>query len=238
MNLKNFVHRKFLRLLNSKRILKFNLFFHKLSSESNLGNIGFDFSNKPNRKFVVQDIIDRNNFKSYLEIGCFDDELFNHIVCEKKVGIDPLTGGTIRKSSDDFFKDNKEKFDCVFIDGLHVYSQVKKDIFNSLKFLNNNGVILLHDCLPNNYFAQATPRCQYNWNGDVWRAVIECRSKDNLDTYTCYADNGIGVILNRKNKNSINLDIKDFSKIKFKDYFLNYKKYMNLIEYDELIKII
>ena len=29
----------------------------------------------------------------------------------------------------------------------------------------------------------------------------------------------------------------DFSKINFKEYFFNYKKYMNIIEYDDLIKI-
>ena len=46
---------------------------------------------------------------------------------------------------------NKESFDCVFIDGLHTYNQVKKDIHNSLKYLNINGIIMLHDCLPNNF---------------------------------------------------------------------------------------
>ena len=32
-----------------------------------------------------------------------------------------------------------------FIDGLHEYAQVKRDIENSLNFLEPNGVILLHD---------------------------------------------------------------------------------------------
>ena len=96
----------------------------------------------------------------------------------------------------------------------------------------------MHDCLPNNYFDQAVPRCQFNWNGDVWRAIVECRTKKDLDSYTCYADFGIGVIFKRENQNYLDLDIKDFSKINFKEYFDNYKKLMNLIEYDDLIKII
>ena len=103
--------------------------------------------------------------------------------------------------------------------------------------LNPNGIILLHDCLPNNFFAQAIPRCQYNWNGDVWKSIVECRTKKDLDTYTCYADHGIGVIFKRKNQNILNVNIKDFSKINFKEYFYNYKKYMNIIEYNDLIKI-
>ena len=158
--------------------------------------------------------------------------------CIRKVGIDPYTGGTIRKTSDKFFESNNENFDCIFIDGLHTYNQVKKDIYNSLKFLNPNGIILLHDCLPNNYFEQATPRCQYIWNGDVWKAIVECRTNKDLDTYTCYADFGIGAILNRSNQKILNVKYNDFAKIKFKDYFTNYKEYMNIVEFEDLLKVI
>jgi len=82
------------------------------------------------------------------------------------------------------------------------------------------------------------PRCQITWNGDVWRAIVECRIKENLDTYTCYADFGIGVIFNRKNKNILELNNQNLSKLKFKDYFFKHKEFMNIIEYDDLIKII
>ena len=238
MNLISFIQKKIIRLQGSKNILKINYFFHKFFGEKNLGNIGFDFADKHSKQFIVQNIIDRKNYVSYLEIGCFDNELFNHVKCSKKVGVDPYTGGTIRETSDKFFNTNKDTFDCVFIDGLHTYQQVKKDIQNSLKFLNPNGIILLHDCLPNNYLEQATPRCQYIWSGDVWKAIVECRTIENIDTYTCYADFGIGVILNRKNKNILQLNNLEFSKIKFSDYFNSYKKFMNLIEYEDLIKII
>ena len=80
------------------------------------------------------------------------------------------------------------------------------------------------------------PRCDYIWNGDVWKAIVECRTQKNLDTYTCYADHGIGVIFKRDNKNILNLEIDNFKKLKFEDYFYNYKEYMNLINYTELKK--
>ena len=203
-----------------------------------LGNISFNFSNKKNRLEIVQEIIQKKNFKSYLEIGCFDDELFNHINCQFKIGVDPVSGGTIRKTSDQFFKDNNYNFDCIFIDGLHEYNQVKKDIINSLNFLNQEGIILIHDCLPNNFYAQATPRCQYEWNGDVWKAIVEFRTRKEIDVYTCYADYGIGVILKRQNKNLLTYPKKDYSKLKFSEYYNNYNRLMNIIEYEDLLKII
>ena len=160
-----------------------------------MGSIGLDFSSKKTRFQIVKYIIEKKNYKKYLEIGCFDDELFNQVNCQQKVGVDPVSGGTIRETSNQFFKKNNENFDCIFIDGLHEYNQVKKDIENSLKFLNEGGTILLHDCMPDNYYAQAIPRCQWDWNGDVWKAIVECRNSKDIDVYTCYADHGIGVIL-------------------------------------------
>lgn len=77
-----------------------------------------------------------------MEIGCFEDETFNKINIDKKVGVDPISGGNVRLTSDNFFKINKDRFDIIFIDGLHAFEQVKKDITNSLNILNKNGVLL------------------------------------------------------------------------------------------------
>ena len=234
--MKKYLSEKLERFLNSRNILKFNFFFHKLFKEKDLGNLELDFSNKPSRIEIVQKIIELKNYKKYLEIGCYKNELFDRVECDQKIGIDPIMGGNYRDTSDNFFKLNESlKFDCIFIDGLHEYSQVKKDIYNSLRCLNENGIILVHDCLPINVFAQAIPRCQYLWNGDVWKSIIELRCDPNYDTYTCYADEGIGVIFKRKNRNLLNLNTKDFKNLKFKEYFENYKEYMNLISYKDLL---
>ena len=232
------IKKKLIRFVNSSNILKLWYFYHYVFHDKKLGNIGLDFSKKKTRFQIVQNIIDKKKYKKYLEIGCFDDELFNHVNCQKKVGVDPVSGGTVRDTSDQFFKKNNEHFDCIFIDGLHEYSQVKRDISNSLKFLNDDGIILLHDCMPDNYYAQATPRCQWEWNGDVWKAIVACRNLKDIDVYTCYADQGIGVIFKRPNRNLLNYPKKDFSKLKFSEYFYNHKKLMNTIEYEDLIEIV
>ena len=232
------IQKKINRLVNSRNYYKALFLFKKIFGEKDLGNLNFDFESRKNRMSIVQEIIDKKNYSSYLEIGTFKDELFSEIKCKKKVGVDPTSGGTNRETSDSFFLKNNDKFDCIFIDGLHYYYQVKKDIINSLNSLNDDGIILMHDCLPKNVFAQMTPRCTWDWNGDVWKALVEFRTKPSLDCYTCYADHGIGVILKRKNNNPLYLDLNDFSKLKFENYFYNHKKLMNIVEFQDLIKII
>ena len=97
---------------------------------------------------------------------------------------------------------------------------------------------MLHDCLPNNFYEQATPRCQWTWNGDVWKAIVECRTDKNLDVYTCYADYGIGVIFKRPNKKLLDYQTLDFSKLKFEHYHKDPYHLMNIIEYEDLKKIL
>ena len=104
--------------------------------------------------------------------------------------------------------------------------------------MNQNGIVLLHDCLPDDVFKQAIPRCKKHWNGDVWKSIVEFRTNPEVDVYTCYADQGIGVIFKRKNRNLLKIDNKDFFNLKFKDYFHNYKSWMNVISFEELLKIV
>ena len=102
--------------------------------------------------------------------------LFQKIIIRNKVGVDPISGGTIRTTSDLFIK-NKDNFDIIFIDGLHHYKQVLNDIKNSLNILNKNGFILVHDCLPRTLAHQAVPRYRGSWHGDVWKSIVELRTK-------------------------------------------------------------
>jgi hypothetical protein len=216
---------------------KFNKLYHYIFGEKFYKRLDFEWHKYPSRYEIIQETIYRKNYKSYLEIGCDQDELFSKIIINKKIGVDPVSGGTIRDTSDNFFKKNNEKFDIIFIDGLHEYDQVKKDIDNSLLFLNNNGVIFLHDCMPIRFISQAVPRSRNVWNGDVWKNVVESRTKQEIDTYVVHADHGVGMILKRPNKKILNLNINNFKRLKFKDYFYNHKEYLNVVYNDDLKNI-
>lgn len=220
------------------KVYLFNRLRHLIFGEKFYKKLIFEWDKSFNRITIIQNIIDRNKFNSYLEIGCYNDDCFSKINVTKKVGVDPLVGGNVRMSSDDFFNINKEKFDCIFIDGLHTYEQVKKDINNSLKYVNDNGVILVHDCLPESIFEQAVPRSKRRFKGDTWKAIVEMRTRKNIDTYTCVVDEGLGVILKRENHNLLNININDFKKLSFKDYYYNNLSYMNLISVKDLFKLI
>ena len=62
MIIRKFLQKKIIRLLNSEKILKAFFYYHKFFNNKGLKDIGFDFTLKKNRKFIVQDII---NYKNY-----------------------------------------------------------------------------------------------------------------------------------------------------------------------------
>ena len=92
--------------------------------------------------------------------------------------------------------------------------------------------------MPKKIWNQIVPRLYGHWNGDVWKALVEFRTYKDLDTYTCVADHGIGIIIKRPNRSILETKIKNFKKLKFKDYFTNHEKFMNLVQSENLIEII
>ncbi len=213
----------------------FNKLYYNIFVESFKKKLHFNFPSNYFRWDLIQYLISKNKYSDYLEIGCDQDQLFSKIKIENKIGVDPYSGGNVRKTSDDFFKDNKKKFDIVFIDGLHTYNQVKKDILNSLDCLKEGGIVLVHDCMPDSLSKQAVPRYRMIWNGDVWRAIVDLRHREDLEIFTCEMDQGIGIIKKETNSSILKIQ-KPVIKLKFKDYFDNYKKYLRVISVEEFKK--
>ncbi len=187
---------------------------------------------------LIQKIIDKKKYDNYLEIGCDKDQSFSKIIVKNKIGVDPISGGNVRSTSDRFFSINTNKFDIIFIDGLHHYEQVIKDVNNSLKILNDNGFILLHDCLPRSIAHQAIPRYRGSWNGDVWKALVELRTRSDLDTYTCQIDFGVGIVQKKTNTEILSIEKKNFKHLKFSDYYYNFNSYMRVIDYKKALDLI
>ena len=169
---------------------------------------------------IINYYMQRHHRKDYLEIGCAYNECFNKIKANTKVGEDPNSGGTLRMTSDEFFKVNLINFDIIFIDGLHEHEQVVKDFNNARKFLRKGGHIFLHDLLPPGpehavypwTEKDPTPRC-----GTAWRATFDIL-KLNKEFYIIDRETGIGVWRDRpqehKNDFDRNMDYSYFEEIK------------------------
>ena len=199
--------------------------------------LNYNWSKTPSRTEIIQKIINKQAYKNYLEIGCDNDENFSKVYIDNKVGVDPLKGGTLRMTSDEFFKNNKDYFDIIFLDGLHTYEQTIKDIDYSLKVLNDKGVIIIHDCLPKKIWNQIVPRMYGHWNGDVWKAIVHSRTYAYADTYTLKVDHGLGLIFKRQNKNHLKIKEENLKNLKFSDYYNKHDEFMNTINIEQLNRI-
>ncbi len=139
------------------------------------------------------------NNPNYLEIGVADNSVFNSIPCKmiNKFGVDPDRGGNFRMTSDVFFNKHSDiRFDVIFIDGSHQYLQCQKDCINSIKSLNKDGLVFLHDLLPKNHLEQlSSPSKKTNqWTGDVWKVAVELFNSKKCSFKIINIDHGIGVL--------------------------------------------
>lgn len=151
------------------------------------------------RTEIIQHLIDLRGYRSYLEIGSFRNENFMKIIIDKKTSVDPDPDAyaNYQMTSDQYFAENKDKFDICFIDGLHQHDQVWRDIRNSLEHLNKDGIIVLHDCLPKNERMQIedfTSHQHEEWTGDVWKAYYKAYSELQYKVQVVDTDYGCGII--------------------------------------------
>ncbi len=155
---------------------------------------------------LINILIARRGYKSYLEIGVDTGDCFNKVKCDKKVGVDPYIGSgrtehdkeeyqggpaTHVMTSDLFFEKNEDKFDIIFIDGLHEADQVERDINNAFNCTGFEGMVVVHDCLPLTEEAQRVPRGDvWGWNGDAWKAIVRTRVLKGVSVRTVDTDQG------------------------------------------------
>lgn len=130
----------------------------------------------------------------YLEIGCDTDQLFSSLPMAHKIGVDPVKGGNRRMTSDAFFAQNTERFDLVFLDGLHTYGQLRRDVENALAVTRPGGFIGIHDLVPRTWQEEHVPRLSSMWTGDVWKVGVELAQTPGLDFTLVLIDHGVGLI--------------------------------------------
>lgn len=212
------------------------------------------------RSEVIQYLINKKKYKRYLEIGVFNGEVFFKTKAPYKYAVDPafrfvvetkykmmlknlsnVNAKYFTKTSDDFFKEDaaslfsKKKIDICFIDGMHEFDFVLRDTINCLKFLDENGVIILHDCNPLTAEAEVSYEewkkrdLAGEWNGDVWKIIVYLKSlRDDVNVFTLDTDQGLGIITKGTPQTKLDFTEAQIRQLTFKDFDANRKEWLSL----------
>lgn len=133
---------------------------------------------------------------------------------------------------------NNAKYDIVFIDSWHTYTQTLRDIMTALELVSSEGIIVIHDCCPYTEDLIGSYR-KGEWCGQTYEAFINFRyANKDLEVFCLNTDYGCGII-SRTHRFSVPTSYQeyDMEKIKEWNYFNTYKTALvNLIEPDEFIK--
>lgn len=192
---------------------------------------------------LINYLIKTRQYTNYLEVGTqFTENNYDRIECKNKECIDPDPKSdaiTYKMTSDEAFKlihDKGLKYDIIFIDGLHETNQVDRDIANSLRALNENGVIVMHDCNPPT--GAHVTGFNGDENGDVYKSIIKLRTQ-RPDLSVCVVDMDWGCgIVSRGRQELFSPDVNDRENILTFPYFAKHRRQLlNLITVAEFFEL-
>ena len=169
------------------------------------------------RAEVVQGLLTRHSVPSYLEIGVSTGATFHAVKASRKVAVDPHFDFDVEAArasqpealyheitSDEYFgrvAAPSDRFDVIFLDGLHTLEQTLRDFTNALPFLAPKGVIVIDDVIPDSHFAAIRDLAVFrklrhsniatsaSWMGDVYRVVFFIETFFQQFSYRTVADN-------------------------------------------------
>jgi SAM-dependent methyltransferase len=170
---------------------------NRFQADRHDGRFDYNWAQIPyNRIALTNLLMARFPNGDYLEIGCADNALFNSVAAANKVGVDPRRGGTHRLTSDAFFATyDGAPFDLIFIDGLHLYEQVRRDLDGALRVLKPGGWIAMHDMLPRDWLEEHVPQIRTRgWTGDGWKVAFELLASPDVTFRLVAVDHGVLVV--------------------------------------------
>ena len=148
-------------------------------------------------------LISVNGLDSHLEIGGAAGVNLAQIIAPIRQSVALCADATYQMVSDDFFACGLglDRYDLIFVDGLHTEDQCRRDLENALARLSDRGWIVAHDANPPAEWHQR-PVEQFEpgseWNGTVWKALVRFRSEHpELELCTFDLDGGCALVRRR-----------------------------------------
>jgi hypothetical protein len=193
-----------------------------------------------------------NDAKKYLEIGVCTGQNFLEVDVPIKIGVDPnfrfsfadyQTENTQlhQITSDHFWSSvcsKEDKFDIIYLDGLHTFTQTFRDFCSSLAYAHDSTIWLIDDTAPIGFFA-ALPDSKlayYSrkflgiketfWMGDVFKVIFAIHDFFPSYSYATFPGHGRTVIWKQKRLNFTPMwnslekirNMNYFNYVKFKEY--------------------
>jgi hypothetical protein len=212
------------------------------------------------RVTLIQSLMKQKGLKNYLEIGVFNGHVFFRVKSNFKIAVDPefafdalrkigkcfvnpynLFNKYFSKTSDVFFAQDapqlfvQKKVEISLVDGMHEYEFALRDVENILKYLSDDGVIIMHDCNPQTKEEAGTYEQWKSigktgqWNGDVWKTILHLRSfRKDIDVFVLDCDQGLGIVTKRKPENNLDLSLEQIKSFTYQDFDANRKQWINL----------
>jgi hypothetical protein len=152
------------------------------------------------RDAVLQGMLALFDAPHSLEVGVSQGVTFHNVEAQKKVAVDPVFRFDVEAArkqnpsaryhdvtSDAYFAsivDPDERFDVIYLDGLHTAEQTLRDLLNALTYLKPDGIIVIDDVKPSSHLASIPNRPTFakvrefigsnskTWMGDVYKVIF------------------------------------------------------------------
>jgi hypothetical protein len=206
-----------------------------------------------------------NDAHAYLEIGVNEGHTFlNAKGFEVKHGVDPefrldvpahASDSVVffEMTSDDFFThsaDPNQKYDIVFLDGLHTFEQTFRDFCSSQAHSHDGTIWLVDDVHPSDIFSAHPDQAEayrsrerhglegVQWHGDVFKVVFAIHDFfPNLSYRTIVGSGNPQAVVVRRQRDVFAPAFADLEQITRMTYydFMQHRDVMNLATEDEVI---
>ena len=209
------------------------------------------------RPQVLQTLLGLYESPSYLEVGVNHGLTFHALRASRKVAVDPCFNFDVEAmratpengdavyhemTSDAYFESisgSADRFDVIYLDGLHTFDQTLRDLLNAVALLKEGGVIVIDDVLPSTY-ASSMPTMErffelrtslgldeHSWMGDVFRLIFFVR--DYMPAYSYATINEThgqtAIWRGTRQRTDVGRTVEDIARLAYGDAMINKAQY-------------